>query len=220
LIERQSHVPTTVRTREGRSQLYWNVVRYRRLDAGVVRRQILYLREINSSQDLGVTRSKFSTRRRGSRMLALFPEDRCAAVAHDSPVGAAPVVGAAPGSSAAGGAPLVGACRGGIIDRFWFTFLPGESEWRALLGQGSASTGRLQADITVQRVAAGIANGSARPDDRRVGLGFSASPRRTNSTAATALHAHKDDLFSHLTERWRDVFTPISTCSLRSDRRL
>src|SRR5579863_4423885 len=77
------------RRKNGKTHLYWSVVENKRLDGGrVVQRHVLYLGEINSSQ--AETRRKavevFDAETDGSQTLALFPEDRCEAVADDSSV--------------------------------------------------------------------------------------------------------------------------------------
>ena len=79
----------TQRKKDGKTHEYWSVVENKRVaGGGVVRCHVLYLGEFNSSQaawwrkaievlddDAGL-----------SRTLALFPEDRCAAVASDASI--------------------------------------------------------------------------------------------------------------------------------------
>src|ERR1700683_1770949 len=79
----------TERRKNGKTHLYWSVVENKRLDGGrVVQRHVLYLGEINSSQAetwrkaVEVLEAEVG----GSQTLALFPEDRCEAVADDSSV--------------------------------------------------------------------------------------------------------------------------------------
>src|SRR6202522_4396303 len=78
------------RRKNGKTHLYWSVVENKRLDGGrVVQRHVLYLGEINSSQAETWRKAVevFDAEAGGSQTLALFPEDRCEAVADDSSVG-------------------------------------------------------------------------------------------------------------------------------------
>ncbi len=77
----------TRRRKDGKTHVYWNIVENRRLDDGrVVQRQVLYLGEIHSSQAAAWRQAieVFDTASGEPRTLALFPEDRCAAVADDA----------------------------------------------------------------------------------------------------------------------------------------
>jgi hypothetical protein len=77
----------TRRKKDGKTHLYWNIVENRRLDDGrVVQRQVLYLGEINSSQAAAWRKAieVFDEASGEPRTLALFPEDRGAAVADDA----------------------------------------------------------------------------------------------------------------------------------------
>src|SRR5260370_36364344 len=75
----------TSRKKNGKEHRYWSIVENKRVSGGrVVQRPVLYLGEINSSQErawrksIEVLDDGASTR---SQTLALFPEDRCEAVA-------------------------------------------------------------------------------------------------------------------------------------------
>lgn len=74
----------TIRKKDGKEHAYYSVVENKRLaDGRVVQRHVLYLGEINSSQQLAWRKSieVFEEERpSSSRTLALFPEDRCEAV--------------------------------------------------------------------------------------------------------------------------------------------
>src|SRR3982075_4673092 len=79
----------TARKKNGKTHHYWNVVENIRLDGGrVVQRHVLYLGEINSSQAAAWRKAiEVCDEDAGrSRTLALFPEDRCEAVAGDASV--------------------------------------------------------------------------------------------------------------------------------------
>src|ERR1700704_1123418 len=79
----------TERKKNGKTHSYWNVVENKRLDNGRgVQRHVLYLGEINSSQAAAWRRAidVFDEDAGRARTLALFPEDRCEAVAGDASV--------------------------------------------------------------------------------------------------------------------------------------
>ncbi|SIO67785.1 hypothetical protein SAMN05443247_11884 [Bradyrhizobium erythrophlei] len=79
----------TERKKNGKAHSYWNVVENKRLDDGrVVQRHVLYLGEINSSQAAAWRKAieVFDEDAGRSRTLALFPEDRCDAIASDTSV--------------------------------------------------------------------------------------------------------------------------------------
>src|SRR4030088_2002016 len=79
----------TARKKNGKTHHYWNVVENKRLDGGrVVQRHVLYLGEINSSQAAAWRKAieVFDEDAGLARTLALFPDDRCEAVAGDASV--------------------------------------------------------------------------------------------------------------------------------------
>jgi len=79
----------TTRKKDGKEHRYYSVVENKRLSAGrVLQRHVLYLGEINSSQELAWRRSieVLDEATHGARTLALFPEDRCAAVVADDSI--------------------------------------------------------------------------------------------------------------------------------------
>src|SRR6516162_9308084 len=79
----------TRRKKDGKTHVYWNIVENRRLDDGrVVQRQVLYLGEIHSSQAAAWRKAieVFDEASGEPRTLALFPEDRCAAIDEGSAV--------------------------------------------------------------------------------------------------------------------------------------
>src|SRR5450759_2145102 len=74
----------TTRKKDGKEHRYFSVVENKRVGGGrVLQRHVLYLGEINSSQELAWRRSieVLDEATHGTRTLALFPEDRCAGVA-------------------------------------------------------------------------------------------------------------------------------------------
>ena len=76
-----------VRRKDGKQHRYWSVVENTRVAGGrVVQRHVLYLGEINDSQELAWRRS-IDVLEDGAaqpRTLSLFPEDRCAAALADA----------------------------------------------------------------------------------------------------------------------------------------
>jgi hypothetical protein len=79
----------TIRKKDGKEHRYWSVVENRRLAGGrVVQRHVLYLGEINSSQELAWRKSieVLEDGSRAARSLALFPEDRCEGLREDASV--------------------------------------------------------------------------------------------------------------------------------------
>jgi hypothetical protein len=80
----------TIRKKNGKEHRYWSVVESKRLSDGrVVQRHVLYLGEINSSQEQAWRKSIEVLDEAGPsrpQTLALFPEDRCEAIAADRSV--------------------------------------------------------------------------------------------------------------------------------------
>jgi len=79
----------TTRKKDGKEHRYFSVVENRRVSGGrVLQRHVLYLGEINSSQELAWRRSieVVDEATRAVRTLALFPEDRCAGVVADESI--------------------------------------------------------------------------------------------------------------------------------------
>src|ERR1700731_299774 len=80
----------TTRKKNGKEHRYWSVVENKRLSGGrVVQRAVLYLGEINSSQERAWRKSIEVLDEGAStqpRTLALFPEERCETMAPDESV--------------------------------------------------------------------------------------------------------------------------------------
>src|SRR6202521_935277 len=79
----------TTRKKDGKEHRYFSVVENKRVNGGrVLHRHVLYLGEINSSQELAWRRSieALEEGRRAARTLALFPEDRSEAVVADASI--------------------------------------------------------------------------------------------------------------------------------------
>src|SRR4051795_8263509 len=74
---------STIRKKDGKEDRYWSLVENKRVSGGrVVQRHVLYLGEINSSQELAWRKSIEVLEEGADRpvTLALFPEDRCEGV--------------------------------------------------------------------------------------------------------------------------------------------
>jgi transposase len=79
----------TKRKKDGKEHRYWSVVENRRVGGGrVVQRPLLYLGEINDSQELAWRKSiaVFEDGAPTPRTLSLFPEDRCEGVLPDAAI--------------------------------------------------------------------------------------------------------------------------------------
>jgi hypothetical protein len=79
----------TTRKKDGKEHRYFSVVENKRVGGGrVLQRHVLYLGEINSSQELAWRRSieVLDEATQVRRTLALFAEDRCEAVVPDASI--------------------------------------------------------------------------------------------------------------------------------------
>src|SRR4029450_3368450 len=78
-----------VRRKDGKQHRYWSVVENTRVGGGrVVQRHVLYLGEINDTQELAWRRSIEVLEDGGARprTLSLFPEDRCEGLLGDASI--------------------------------------------------------------------------------------------------------------------------------------
>jgi transposase len=84
------YLRATTRKKDGKEHRYFSIVESRRVaDGRVVQRHVLYLGEINSSQERAWRKSievLDETQQAAPRTLALFPEDRCEAVVDDGSI--------------------------------------------------------------------------------------------------------------------------------------
>src|SRR5262249_40029929 len=79
----------SIRKKNGKEHRYWSIVENRRIAGGHVRqRHVLYLGEINASQECGWRKSieVLDEEADRPRSLALFPEDRCEGVLPDESI--------------------------------------------------------------------------------------------------------------------------------------
>src|SRR3954451_14607701 len=203
----------TQRKKDGKTHSYWNIVESKRLDDGrVVQRQVLYLGEINSSQAEAWRKAieVFDEDAGAPRTVALFPEDRCEAVAAD-----ASVVQLRLSELRLCRPRQWGACwLAGLLwhdlqlDRFWADRLPPSrkrTRWDRVLQV--LVTYRLIAPGSEWRLHREWFERSAMAD--LLGADFGLAEAH-NLYACHDRHdllvAHKQTLFSHLAERWRDLF--------------
>src|SRR5580704_15567235 len=201
----------TERKKNGKTHHYWNVVENKRLDDGrVVQRHVLYLGEINSSQAAAWRKAieVFDEDAGRARTLALFPEDRCEVAAGD-----ASVVQLRLSEMQLHRPRQWGACwlAGQLwqelgLDRFWADRLPPsrkKTRWDQVL-QVLASY-RLIAPGSEWRLHRQWLGNSAMAD--LLGADFGLAEEHKLYACHDLLLQHKQALFSHLVERWRDLFS-------------
>src|SRR5271165_4955522 len=200
----------TERRKNGKTHLYWSVVESKRLDNGrVVQRHVLYLGEINSSQAEAWRRAieVFDEDAGAPRSLSLFPEERC-----DLPADDASVVRLRLSEMRLCRPRQWGACwLAGVLwrelqlDRFWAERLPRSrkgARWDD--GLQVLATYRLIAPGSEWRLHRQWFRDSAMAD--LLGADFGLAEAHKLYACHDLLLAHKQALFSHLTQRWRDLF--------------
>lgn len=200
----------TTRKKDGKEHRYWSVVENRRVGAGrVLQRHVLYLGEINSSQELAWRKSieVLDEQARGPRTLALFPEDRCEGLLPD-----ASIVRLRLSQLAVRRPRQWGACW--LALTLWQE-LGLEEFWAERLAPSRKGTrwDRVLFVLTAYRL---IAPGSEWRLHRewfgRTALAdlLGGDERLADPHALYACHdrllGYKEALFGHLVERWRDLF--------------
>jgi len=197
------------RKKNGKTHVYWNIVENKRLPGGrMVQRQVLYLGEINSSQldawrrSIGVIDEATGEQRR----LALFPEDR-----NGTPADAT-VVQVRPSEMRLCRPRQWGACwlagqvwRDLKLDEFWAERLPRSRK-------GTRWDQVLQVLVSYRLIAPGSEwklhrdwfGKSAMAD--LLGADFGLAEPHKLYACHDRLLEYKQELFSHLTGRWRDMF--------------
>ena len=200
----------TPRKKDGKTHDYWSVVENKRVAGGrVVQRHVLYLGEINSSQ-AAVWRKAIEVLDDDAghpRTMALFPEDRCTAVASD-----ASIVRLRLSDMRLCRPRQWGACwlAGQLwqalqLDRFWADRLPPSRK-------GTRWDQVLQVLVSYRLIAPGSEwklhrdwfGNSAMAD--LLGADFGLADPHKLYACHDLLLQHKADLFSHLMTRWRDLF--------------
>lgn len=201
----------TIRKKNGKQHRYWSIVENKRLgNSRVVQRHVLYLGEINSSQEDAWRKSiEVLDEAAPSRpqTLALFPEGRCEAVATDQSVVRLRL------SEMQFLRPRQwGACWLALklwqelhLDRFFAERLPASrkgTHWDQILFV--LVTYRLIAPGSEWFLHREWFGKSALAD--LLGADFGLAEAHKLYACHDRLLAHKQALFSHLTDRWRDLF--------------
>ena len=201
----------TTRKKNGKEHRYWSVVENRRLSGGrVVQRAVLYLGEINSSQERAWRKSIEVLDEGAStqpRTLALFPEERCETVAPDESV-----VRLRLGQLQLLRPRQWGACWLALklwqelrLNEFFAQRLPASrkgTRWDQVLFVLVAY--RLIAPGSEWFLHREWFGKSALAD--LLGADFSLAEAHKLYACHDLLLVHKQALFTHLTERWRDLF--------------
>src|SRR6202048_342927 len=200
----------STRKKDGKEHRYYSIVENKRVaDGRVVQRHVLYLGEINTSQELAWRKSieVFEDGQERPRTLALFAEDRCAAVIPEESV-----VRVRLSELRLCGARQWGACwlalklwRELELDRFW-------SERLSRRRKGTRWDQVLLVLVAYRLIAPGSEWRLHREWFGRCALGdllgadFSLAESHKLYTCHDFLLKHKQALFDHLVGRWRDLF--------------
>ncbi len=199
----------TRRKKDGKEHLYWNVVENRRVSGGrVVQRQVLYLGEINDSQREAwrKTIEVFEDGASTPRTMALFPEDRAVELTDES------VVRIRLKDLELRRPRQWGACWLACylyeqlgLDEFWAKRLePSRKGTRWDLITQALSCYRLIAPGSEWRLHRDWYDKSALAD--LLGADFELVEIHKLYACLDLLLAHKQALFDHLTQRWKDLF--------------
>lgn len=200
----------TQRTKNGKEHFYWSIVESRRLaDGRVVQRHVLYLGEINDAQEQAWTRSikVFQDGQPQPQTMALFPEDRVGTAGDE-----VPIVRLRLNELSVHRPRQWGACWLALhlwkqlqLDQFWAKRLKPSrkgTRWEQVLAVLTAY--RLIAPGSEWRLHRQWFDQSALAD--LLGVDFSLADPHQLYGCHDRLLAHKAALFSHLTQRWRDLF--------------
>ena len=199
-----------IRKKDGKEHRYFSVVENKRVAGGrVVQRHVLYLGEINDTQELAWRKSieVFDEGIAQPRMLSLFPEDRCEGLLPD-----ASIVRLTLSQMRLCRPRQWGACwlaltlwRELHLDRFWAKRLPASrkgTRWDQVLFVLAAY--RLLDPGSEWRLHREWFERTALPD--LLGADFGLAEIHKLYACHDRLLAHKEDLFDHLVGRWRDLF--------------
>ena len=199
-----------IRRKDGKEHRYFSVVENKRVAHGrVVQRHVLYLGEINDTQELAWRRSieVFEEGAGQPRTLSLFPEDRCEGLLPD-----ASIVRLKLSQVRLRRPRQWGACwltltlwRELQLDRFWAERLAASrkgTRWDEVLFVLVAY--RLLAPGSEWRLHRAWFERSALAD--LLGADFALAEIHKLYACHDRLLAHKQALFDHLVRRWRDLF--------------
>jgi hypothetical protein len=199
----------TIRKKDGKEHRYFSVVENRRVaDGRVVQRHLLYLGEVNDSQERAWRKSieVFDEGAAETRTLSLFPEDRCEGLLPD-----ASIVRLRLSQTRLCRPRQWGACwlaltlwRELQLDRFWARLPMSRkgTRWDAVLLVLTAY--RLLAPGSEWCLHREWFERSALAD--LLGADFALAEIHKLYACHDRLLAHKDALFEHLVARWRDLF--------------
>lgn len=199
------------RRKNGKEHAYWTIVESRRLaDGRVSQRHVLYLGEINEAQERAWARAVevFADEAGPPQTMALFPEERLDARAAEG----IPIVRLRLKELSLHRPRQWGACWLALylwhelqLDQFWAKWLkPSRKGTRWDLILAVLTVYRLLAPGSEWRLHRQWFESSALADLLGVDLAV-ADPHKLYG-CHDALLAHKDALFSHLVQRWRDLF--------------
>src|ERR671919_602406 len=198
------------RKKDGKEHRYWSIVENKRVGRRrVVQRYVLYLGEINSSQELAWRKSieVFQDGEVGPRTVALFPEDRCKALISDESIVRVRLSELRLCRPRQWGACwlVVKLWRELELDRFW-----GE---RLLRSRKGTRWDQVLLVLVAYRL---IAPGSEWRLHRQwfgnsalsdlLGADFELADSHKLYACHDLLLKHKQALFDHLVNRWRDLF--------------
>lgn len=204
------YLRANVRKKNGKQHRYFSVVENRRLASGTcTQRQVLYLGEVNDSQETAwrKTLEVFDERRKRSETLALFPEDR------PLPPDAANAIHVKLDQMQVRRPRCFGNCWLGQLvwrqlglDRFWEETLRahrGEVAWAKVLEL--LAINRLIEPGTEFRLHRQWFDRSAM--DELLGCDFVVAGKDRLYRCLDLVLPHKDAVFQHLKERWQDLFS-------------
>jgi len=199
-----------IRKKDGKEHRYFSVVENKRVAGGrVIQRSVLYLGEINDTQELAWRKSieVFDEGAARPRTLSLFPEDRCEGLLPD-----ASIVRLKLSQMRLCRPRQWGACwltltlwRELHLDRFWAKRLPASrkgTRWDQVLFVLAAY--RLVDPGSEWRLHREWFERTALPD--LLGADFGLAEIHKLYACHDRLLTHKEDLFDHLVGRWRDLF--------------
>ena len=198
------------RKKDGKEHRYWSIVENKRVnDKRVVQRHVLYLGEINSSQELAWRKSieVFQDGQVRPTTMALFPEDRCGAVIPDESIVRVRLSQLRLCRPRQWGACwlVVELWRELELDRFWGERLP-------ISRKGTRWDQVLLVLVSYRLIAPGSEWHLHREWFSKCALGdlLGADFALADSHKLYACHdrllQHKQALFDHLVNRWRDLF--------------
>jgi hypothetical protein len=200
----------TIRKKDGKDHRYWSVVENRRVAGGrVVQRHVLYLGEINSSQELAWRKSieVLDDSVGQSRTLALFADDRCEGLLADESIVRLRLSGLTLRQPRQWGACWLALTLWQMLDldAFWGQRLPASrkgTRWDLVLFVLAAY--RLIAPGSEWRLHRSWYGNTALSD--LLGADASLADPHVLYGCHDRLLAHKQALFDHLVGRWRDLF--------------